>query len=124
MKLTVSTLTVCMLALTFLPVGKAQGSDANDIELLKAKLAEQQKQIEVLRQSVDAQQKLIERLTTPAARPAEQAASQPAARAAQLPAPLALCPTFLPWLRAPSIRCRIPRRARQPVPRCKSRSAM
>ncbi len=81
MKLTVSTLTVCMLALTFLPVGKAQGSDANDIELLKAKLAEQQKQIEVLRQSVDAQQKLIERLTTPAARPAEQAASQPAAQA-------------------------------------------
>lgn len=81
MKLTVSTLTVCMLALTFLPVGKAQGSGANDIELLKAKLAEQQKQIEVLRQSVDAQQKLIERLTTPAARPAEQAASQPAAQA-------------------------------------------
>ena len=105
MKLTVSTLTVCMLALTFLPVGKAQGSDANDIELLKAKLAEQQKQIEVLRQSVDAQQKLIERLTRPAAKPAEQAATQP-------------------WLRAPNIRCRIPRRARQPVPRCKSRSAM
>jgi len=77
---------------------------------LKAKLAEQQKQIEVLRQSVDAQQKLIERLTTPAARPAEQAAShrrrrRPAspARAAQLPAPLALCPTCLPWLRAPNI---------------------
>jgi hypothetical protein len=80
MKLTVSTLTVCMLALTFLPIGKAQGSDANDIELLKAKLAEQQKQIEVLRQSVDAQQKLIERLTTPAAKPAEQPAT-PAAQA-------------------------------------------
>jgi hypothetical protein len=69
-----------MLALTFLPIGKAQGSDANDIELLKAKLAEQQKQIEVLRQSVDAQQKLIERLTTPAAKPAEQPAT-PAAQA-------------------------------------------
>ncbi|MGD0049297.1 MAG: hypothetical protein ABSE42_20070 [Bryobacteraceae bacterium] len=81
MKLTVSTLTVCLLALTFLPIGKAQGSDANDIELLKAKLAEQQKQIEVLRQSVDAQQKLIERLTPPAAKPAEQAATQPAAQA-------------------------------------------
>ena len=81
MKLTVSTLTVCVFALIFLPVGKAQGSDANDIELLKAKLAEQQKQIELLRQSVDAQQKLIERLTTPAAKPAEQAATQPAAPA-------------------------------------------
>src|ERR1039458_10481868 len=78
MKLTVSTLTVCMLALTFLPVGKAQGSDANDIELLKAKQAEQQKQIEVLRQSVDAHQNLIERLTTPAAKPTEQATTQPA----------------------------------------------
>jgi hypothetical protein len=67
--------------LTFLPIGKAQGSDANDIELLKAKLAEQQKQLEVLRQSVDAQQKLIERLTTPAAKPAEQAAARPASTA-------------------------------------------
>jgi len=76
---------VCALALTLLPVGRAQGSDVNDIELLKAKLAEQQKQIEVLRQSVDAQQKLIERLTTPAAtpaaKPADQAATQPAAQA-------------------------------------------
>jgi hypothetical protein len=85
MKLTASTLTVCALALTLLPVGRAQGSDVNDIELLKAKLAEQQKQIEVLRQSVDAQQKLIERLTTPAAtpaaKPADQAATQPAAQA-------------------------------------------
>jgi len=81
MKLTISTLTVCVLALIFLPAGKAQGSDANDIELLKAKLAEQQKQIEVLRQSVDAQQKLIERLTTPAAKPAEQTATLPAAQA-------------------------------------------
>lgn len=42
MKLTVSTLSVCMLALTFLPIGRAQGSDPNDIEALKAKLAEQQ----------------------------------------------------------------------------------
>ena len=81
MKLTTTTLTVCALALTFLPIGRAQGSGASDIELLKAKLAEQQKQIEVLRQSVDAQQKLIERLTTPAAKPAEQAATQPAAQA-------------------------------------------
>jgi uncharacterized coiled-coil protein SlyX len=116
-----------MLALTFLPVGKAQGSGANDIELLKAKLAEQQKQIEVLRQSVDAQQKLIERLTTPAARPAEQAASQPAAQASgftRAGGAVASATGALPWLRAPSIRCRIPRRARQPVPRCKSRSAM
>jgi uncharacterized coiled-coil protein SlyX len=85
MKLTVSTLTVCALALTLLPTSNAQGSDVSDIELLKAKLAEQQKQIEVLRQSVDSQQKLIERLTapaaTPAAKPAEQAATQPAAKA-------------------------------------------
>ena len=79
MKLTVSTLTVCALALTLMPIGRAQGSDASDIQLLKAKLAEQQKQIEVLRQSVDAQQKMIERLTSPAAKPAEQAATQPAA---------------------------------------------
>jgi len=78
MKLTVSTISLCMLALTLLPVGKAQGGDPNDIELLKAKLAEQQKQIELLRQSVDAQQKLIERLATPAVKPAEQAAAAPA----------------------------------------------
>ncbi len=88
MKLTVSTLSVCMLALTFLPIGQAQGSDPNDIEILKAKLAEQQKQLEVLRQSVDAQQKLIERMTTPAATPApmpaEQAAPAPAAQAPEL----------------------------------------
>ena len=84
MKLTTSALTVCMLALTFLPIGRAQGSDASDIELLKAKLAEQQKQLEVLRQSVDAQQKLIDRLTAPAATPAEQAAPP----AAQAPVPV------------------------------------
>jgi hypothetical protein len=71
-----------MLALSFLPAGHAQGSDPNDIELLKAKLAEQQKQLEVLRQSVDAQQKLIDHMTTPAATPAEQ----PAAQAAPAPA--------------------------------------
>jgi hypothetical protein len=70
-----------MLALTLLPAGRAQGNDANDIELLKAKLAEQQKQIEVLRQSIDAQQKLIDRLAAPAAKPAEQAAAPPAAAA-------------------------------------------
>jgi len=75
MKLKVSTITLCLLALALLPVCKAQGSDPNDIVLLKATLAEQQKQIEALRQSIDAQQKLIERLTTPAAKPAEQAAA-------------------------------------------------
>ena len=81
MKLTISTLTVCMLALSFLPAGRAQTSDARDIEQLKAKLAEQQKQIETLRQSVESQQKLIEKLTAPAAKPADQAAAQPAAPA-------------------------------------------
>jgi len=75
MKLKLSTITLCLLALALLPVCKAQGSDSNEIVLLKATLAEQQKQIEALRQSIDAQQKLIERLTTPAAKPAEQAAA-------------------------------------------------
>jgi hypothetical protein len=80
-----------MLALCLLPAGRAQGSDANDIELLKAKLAEQQKQIEMLRQSVEAQQKLIERLTAPAAKPAEQATQASAPAAAQ---PAAQAPGF------------------------------
>jgi len=75
MKLTISAISLCTLVLALLPAGRAQGSDANDIELLKTKLAEQQKQIEVLRQSIDTQQKLIERLSTPAAKPAEQAAA-------------------------------------------------
>ena len=90
MKLTVSTLSVCMLAMSILPLCQAQGSDPNDIELLKAKLAEQQKQLEVLRQSVDAQQKLIDHLTAPAATPAEQAgapAAAPATAAQQTTAP-------------------------------------
>ncbi|MGB9457199.1 MAG: hypothetical protein WCB12_14220 [Bryobacteraceae bacterium] len=85
MKLTVSTLTLCMLFLALLPVGKAQGVDPNDIQSLKVKLAEQQKQIEALRQSLDAQQKLIERLTTPAVKPAQQAAA-PAVAPAVAPA--------------------------------------
>ncbi|MFY9726570.1 MAG: hypothetical protein WB579_23305 [Bryobacteraceae bacterium] len=86
MKLTVSTLTLCMLFLALLPAGKAQGVDPNDIQSLKVKLAEQQKQIEALRQSLDAQQKLIERLTTPAVKPAQQAAA-PAVAPAVTPAP-------------------------------------
>ena len=85
MKLTVSTLTLCMLFLALPPVGKAQGVDPNDIQSLKVKLAEQQKQIEALRQSLDAQQKLIERLTTPAVKPAQQAAA-PAVAPAVAPA--------------------------------------
>ena len=95
MKLTISTLSVCMLALSFLPVGHAQGSDPNDIELLKAKLAEQQKQLEVLRQSVDAQQKLIDHLTTPAATPAEQPPAQAAPAPEAKPAAASSAPLQL-----------------------------
>jgi len=82
MKLTLSLLIALVLTLCLLPVASAQVSEGNDIEQLKAKLADQQKQIELLRQSVEAQQKLIERLTAPAAKPADQTATQPAAPAA------------------------------------------
>jgi hypothetical protein len=78
MKLTKATVTLCLLSVLYLPLCYAQGSNTTgtDIEQLKAKLAEQQKQLDTLRQSIADQQKLIDSLaksadpTTAAATPA------------------------------------------------------
>ena len=53
-----------------LPVCRAQGSDPNEIEKLKAKLAEQQKQINSLVQALKDQQATLDGMSKPAAAPA------------------------------------------------------
>ncbi len=66
MKLTTCVLLLCLATWASLPVCNAQGSGPNEIEQLKAKLAEQQKQIDSLMQAVKDQQKLIESWSRPA----------------------------------------------------------
>ena len=58
---------LCLAVCVSLPVCNAQGGDPNEIEKLKAKLAEQQKQIDTLVQALKDQQKTIEGWSKPAA---------------------------------------------------------
>jgi hypothetical protein len=73
MKQKTLTLTLCLFSTLCLPVCNAQVGTGNDVEQLKAKLAEQQKQIDSLRQSIADQQKLIENMTKQAVQTAPAA---------------------------------------------------
>jgi hypothetical protein len=75
MKITKYTLMLCFVVWASLPVSMAQGSDPNEIEKLKAKLAEQQKQIDTLVQALKDQQATLDGMSKPAAAPAAQAAA-------------------------------------------------
>jgi hypothetical protein len=66
MKITRYTLMLCLLGWASLPASHAQGGDPSEIEKLKAKLVEQQKQIDSLAQALKDQQKLIEAWSKPA----------------------------------------------------------
>ncbi len=75
MKLTKYALMLCFVVWASLPVCRAQGSDPNEIEKLKAKLAEQQKQIDTLVQTLKDQQAALDGMSKPAAAPATQPAA-------------------------------------------------
>lgn len=69
MKLTKYALMLCFVVWASLPVCRAQGSDPNEIEKLKTKLAEQQKQIDSLVKALKDQQATLEGMSKPAAAP-------------------------------------------------------
>jgi hypothetical protein len=75
MKLTKYALMLCFVVWASLPVCRAQGSDPNEIDKLKAKLAEQQKQIDALVQALKDQQATLDGMSKPAAAPATQPAA-------------------------------------------------
>jgi hypothetical protein len=103
MKPTILTLTVFVLCAVHAPVCKAQGGVQDDAARLTQKLAEQQKEIDALKQAIEAQQKMIETLVKaapqqataqppvqpsvlPSAQPAAQPSAQPASDNAAAPA--------------------------------------
>jgi len=93
MKLTTLAPMLCALTALSNPVCFAQGSAPNEVEKLKALLAEQQRQIETLRLAVAEQQKAIENLAKPAA---QAATSAPAAPATQRPLLASSTPMLIP----------------------------
>ena len=106
MKLTKYALMLCFVVGASFPVCRAQGSDPNEIEKLKAKLAEQQKQINSLVQALKDQQATLDGMSKPAAAPAAPAAAPQggALMASSTPmlAPPAAVPAAAPKLSPPA----------------------
>src|SRR5579863_210725 len=66
MKLKNRALLLCLVVGTCLPVCQAQGNAPSEIDQLKAKLAEQQKQIDALVEALKDQRAMLDRLSKPA----------------------------------------------------------
>ena len=76
MKLTKYALMLCFVVWASLPGLQAQGSDPNEIEKLKTKLAEQQKQMDSLVKALKDQQATLDGMSKPAPPAAPAAAPQ------------------------------------------------
>ena len=82
--------------LALLPLCNAQGSDPNEIEKLKAKLVDQQKQIDSLVQALKDEQKLIQGLASLPRRKTAGCWLPPSPMLIALPAAPAATPKFAP----------------------------